>query len=191
MDHDRGGHGHGQMDGRMMKDLNLSDAQKQQITSINDDFKSKMEQLNRNDNMKVKDFRSQKERLESDRKARFESVLTADQKNKLATLKNNREDKDGNRNDNSDRMEKNRMDMQSQLGLTSDQSARMKADRENFKAKAEAIKNNTSLSDQQKKDQFMQLRQDREQAMKSYLNADQIKKLEEMKSKRWDDSKNK
>ena len=81
--------------------------------------------------------------------------------------------------------------MQSELGLTSDQVAKMKADRENFKAKAEAIKNNTSLSENQKKEQFMQLRKEREESLKSYLNADQIKKMEEMKSKRWDNSKNK
>lgn len=191
-DHGKLGRGHGEhMNGMKMKELNLTDAQKQQVSSINADFKNKMDELNKHDNLTVKDFRAQKEALESARKSQFESILTPDQKNKLAELKNNhgswKERQGMAGNDRNKRMEK----MQSQLGLTSDQVAKMKADRESFRGKAEAIKSNTSLSEEQKKEQFMQLRKDREQSLKSYLNADQIKKLEEMRSKRWDDSKTK
>lgn len=191
-DHGKFGRGHGEhMNGMMMKELNLTDAQKQEVSSINADFKNKMAELNKHDNMTVKDFRAQKEALENARKTQFESILTPDQKNKLAELKNNHgdwKDREGMAgNEGNKRMEK----MQSQLGLTSDQVAKMQADRESFRSKAEAIKNNTSLSEEQKKEQFMQLRKDHEQSFKSYLSADQIKKLEEMKSKRWDDAKTK
>jgi Spy/CpxP family protein refolding chaperone len=194
--HSMGDHGkfgrHGDhMNGMMFKDLNLTDAQKQQMKSINEDFKNKMQELNKHDNMSVKDFRSQKEALEQSRKSRFEAILTADQKAKLATLKNNHEGREGNWKGGNAMRGNDGKKMQSELGLTSDQVAKMKADRENFKAKAEAIKNNTSLSEDQKKEQFMQLRKEREESLKSYLNADQIKKMEEMKSKRWDNSKNK
>ena len=182
-----------------MKDLNMTDAQKQQMKSINEDFRSKMQDLKKNDNITVKDFKARKEALFNDRKARVDAILTADQKNKLAQFKNDHgdqfasrdRDRDGDHHGggrmNGDRMEK----MQSELGLTSDQVAKMNADRENFKAKADAIKNNTSLTDQQKKDQFMQLRKEREESFKSFLTPDQIKKLEEMKSKRSEDWKNK
>ncbi|MEP6617493.1 MAG: hypothetical protein ABJA57_12975 [Ginsengibacter sp.] len=187
-DHGKGGRGHGgHMDGRMYKDLNLSDAQKQQMKSINGDFKSKMDDLNKHDNLSVKDFRAQRESLENAKKAQFESILTADQKNKLATLKNERGDKGNMTGRGGEQMEK----MQSQLGLSNDQVARMKAERESFKTKAELIKNNSSLSNDQKKTQFLQLRKEREQNFKTFLNADQMKKFEEMKSKRWDDSKTK
>ena len=192
-DHQRGGRGHGgHMDGGMMKELNLTDAQKQQISVINSDFKSKMEELKKHDNMSVKNFNIQKEALENERKLKFENVLTADQKNQLAQLKTNqggRPGMEGNRDygnrdkgNGNNRMEK----IQSELGLTSDQVARMQADRENFKTKADAIKNNTSLSEDQKKAQFTQLRQEREESLKSVLTADQLKKFEEMKSKRGD-----
>jgi Spy/CpxP family protein refolding chaperone len=198
IDHEKFGRGHGgHMDG-MMKDLNVSDAQKQQLSSINADFRSKLEELNKHDNMTVKDFNAQKEALENDRKAKFEAILTPDQKNQLAELKNNRggrENMKGNRENmkgNSGKNGNNRMEkMQSELGLTSDQVARMQAERESFKTKADAIKNNTSLSEDQKKEKFIQLRKDREQSLKTYLNADQLKKFEEMKSKRGNDSKNK
>ena len=211
MNHERWGRHGGGRDGGMMKDLNLTDAQKQQMKSINEDFRSKMQELKKNDNITVKDFNARKEVLFNDRKSKVDAILTADQKNKLAQFKNDRGDRgqfadrddDRNKGDrmsgdrdgdhqgggrmNGDRMEK----MQSELGLTSDQIARMKADRESFKAKADAIKNNTSLTDQQKKDQFMQLRKEREESFKSFLNPDQIKKLEEMKSKRSEEWKTK
>jgi Spy/CpxP family protein refolding chaperone len=196
-DHGKSGRGHGgHMDGMMMKDLNLSDAQKQQMSSINTDFRNKMQELNKHDNLSVKDFRAQKEALESDRKAKFDAILTAEQKNKFTSLKKDHEANDnmsdGRGGNMSEGRHGNNMEkMQSELGLTTDQVSRMKADRESFKVKAEAIKNNSSLSEDQKKEQFMQLRKDREQNLKSYLNSDQIKKLDEMKSKRWDDAKNK
>ncbi|MBA2249054.1 MAG: hypothetical protein H0W12_02545 [Chitinophagaceae bacterium] len=209
MNRDRSGNRHGGHDG-MMKDLNLTDAQKQQASAINADFKSKMDDLNKHDNMSVKDFRTQKENLENNKKARFEAILSPDQKSKFAEIKNNRGGRDGmmaNRGDDKDGMRDrngmgnhgdrgNRMGngniekMQSDLGLNNDQVSRMKADGESFKMKADAIKSNTSLSDDQKKSQFMQLRKEREQSFKSYLTPDQIKKMDEMKAKRWKDSKN-
>jgi Spy/CpxP family protein refolding chaperone len=191
-DHRKFGRGHGDhMNGMMMKELNLTDAQKQQMKSINEDFKNKMQELNKHDNMSVKDFRAQKESLMKDRKSKFESILTADQKARLATLHKDHNGRKGDGKEGNVMRGKDGMNMESELGLTTEQASKIKADRENFKVKAEAIKNNTSLSEDQKKEQFMQLRKEREQSLKSYLNADQIKKLEEMKSKRWDNAKNK
>ena len=51
-----------------MEKLNLTDAQKQQMKSINEDFKTRMQSLNKNDNMMVKDQRAQREIIDAGEK---------------------------------------------------------------------------------------------------------------------------
>lgn len=51
-----------------MQQLNLTDAQKQQIKSIDEDFRIRLQALNKNDNKKVKDQRAQRELLMQERK---------------------------------------------------------------------------------------------------------------------------
>ena len=170
---------HGKHDKAMMfKNLNLSDAQKQQVKSMNENFKNKMQALKKNDNMTVKDFRLQKEALMAERKTNFQSILTHEQKNKIEQNKKDMMAKHSQMHEK--RMEK----MKTELSLTNDQVAKMKAQREAFKAKAETIKNDQSLTQDQKKDQFMTLRKEQKENFKSILTADQQKKLEERKNKR-------
>jgi hypothetical protein len=49
-----------------------------------------------------------------------------------------------------------------------------------------AIRNNESLSADQKRSQFESLQKEREASMKSYLTADQIAKLDQLKAKHGD-----
>lgn len=50
------------------------------MKSINEDFKTRMQSLNKNDNMMVKDFKSQKESLMQERKNKISAILTPEQK---------------------------------------------------------------------------------------------------------------
>jgi len=61
---------------------------------------------------------------------------------------------------------------------------KMKAKREEFKTKEEAIKNNQSLAGDQKIEQLKSLREERKNSFKSFLTPEQTKKLEEMKHNR-------
>ena len=70
-------HGKGMM---AMQKLNLTDAQKQQMKLIHEEFKNKFQALNKNDNMMVKDFRAQKESLLQERKNKIEAILTPEQR---------------------------------------------------------------------------------------------------------------
>ncbi|MEO5991656.1 MAG: hypothetical protein ABIP68_08475 [Ferruginibacter sp.] len=71
--------------------------------------------------------------------------------------------------------------MKNEMGLTSDQQKQMKESREYFKAKKEAIKNNTSLSETAKKDQLEALRAERKAKMATILTPEQQKKMKEKK----------
>lgn len=63
-----------------MEKLNLSEAQKQQIKSVNEDFRTKMQALNQNDNLLVKDARAQRKALMQERKDKISAILTPEQR---------------------------------------------------------------------------------------------------------------
>lgn len=181
-------HGH---DGRGMgmEKLNLTDAQKQQMKSINEDFRTRMQALNNNDNMMVKDQRAQRETLMQDRKNKISAILTPEQRTQFEAMHKNMDKmRDGKMGDmeggrmQGGRMGADRMEhMKSELGLTDEQMAKMKEGSESFRTKAKAIHENQALSDDQKKAQFEALQKERQNSFKSFLTAEQIAKLDQMK----------
>lgn len=70
-----------------MKDLNLTDAQKTQLKAEREAHKAKMESLNKQDNLTVKEMRERKSALQQEQKAKIEALLTADQKTKWPPIK--------------------------------------------------------------------------------------------------------
>ena len=175
------GHGkhHQKMNHHKMDDkLNLTEAQRQQMKSINMDFKNRMQELKKNDNMTVKDFNTKKEALMQERKQKTQALLTPEQKNQMKHFKNEKSDK--REIESAKRMEK----MQTNLGLSNDQVAKMKAQKEIYKSRTVAIKNNQSISTEQKKEQLKALREERKNSFKSFLTPEQLQKLEAMKNKR-------
>ena len=69
----------------------------------------------------------------------------------------------------------------SQLNLTADQKQQMKAMNTEFRAKAEDIKNNKTLTDAQKKEQLRTLRTERAAKQKSLLTPEQQQKVAQLK----------
>ncbi len=177
-----------------MDKLNLTDAQKAQIKTINDDFKPKMQAAG-TDN-------TQRQALNKEKMEKISAVLTADQKTQLEQFRKQGGMHDGNGANGmaqgqhggegmgqgkhggegmgqrgGDRMD----EMKTSLGLSDDQVTKMKAGEETFRTKSQAIRDNSSLSDDQKKAQMESLRKDREASFKSFLTADQIAKMQQMK----------
>lgn len=175
---------HKDHDGKGLQALNLTPAQKQQIKSINEDFKTRMQSLNSNDNILVKDQRAQRKALMDERNSKISALLTPEQKTQFDKMRQNREGRFGGEmgRDRDNKMER----MKTNLGLTDDQLAKMKANNQSFKQKAEAIRNNQSLNEDQKKAQFEILRKEREANLKNVLTADQIARLDAMKKNRGD-----
>lgn len=184
--HSKEGMKHGRhMHGPEMKNLNLTDAQKQQLKSDNEEFKNKMKALKGNDNMTVKDFKAQREALMQERKTKFQSLLTSDQKAQIEKQKTEMKSK-------RQEMGAKRMDrMKTDLALTNDQVTKFNALHENTRSQMESIRNNQSLSKEQKKEQLMNLRKTNDATVKNLLTAEQLKKREESRSKRMDEFKHK
>ena len=171
--------------GMMMNQLNLTDAQKQQTKSINDDYRNQLKELEKSDNITLKDYRSKKASIEQERKSKFQALLTTDQKNKIIQAKKDRSEK-------MKMMAQKRMEkMKTDLNLTDDQVAKMQAQRESSMEQRKAIRENSSLSEEQRKAQLMDLRKSNHDSMNNILTADQLKKKEELRNNRMTEWKNK
>ncbi len=81
--------------------------------------------------------------------------------------------------------------MKTDLNLTDDQVAKIQEQRKASMEKMKAIRENSSLSDDQKKEQLMGLHKSMHDSMNSILTADQIKKRDEMRNNRMNEWKNK
>lgn len=73
-------HHGGMMD---MKALNLTEDQKTQFKTQNESFRKKMEELKKNDNITVKDWKSKAENLRKEHKSKIDGILTSEQKAQL------------------------------------------------------------------------------------------------------------
>lgn len=190
-----------------MEKLNLTDAQKQQMKSINEDFRTRMKTLNENGNITVNDSKAQKQALMQEKNNKITAILTPEQRTQFSQLAAQRGhndrgegrmgqrdgDKAGQRG--GDRMGKHSdgqrggdriEEMKTTLGLSDDQLAKIKAGGESFRERGRAIRENQSLTDDQRKLQMETLKKDREANLKSYLTADQIVKYNAMKGNRGD-----
>ncbi len=171
--------------GAPVANLNLTDAQKQQAKTINEDYHNKVEALEKDDNITLKDYRTQKASLEKERKDKFEALLTPDQKNKIEQDKKKMHERMKMMADR--RMQK----MKTDLNLSDDQVVKIKEQREGMMQQAMAIKNDSTLSQEQKREQFMTLRKTFKENMNSILTPEQIKKREELRNNRMNEWKNK
>ena len=171
--HDQMKHQHGMM----LKQLNLTDAQKAIMKANHEAFRQKMQDLDKNESISVKEFRDKRAALLKEQKAKMDGLLTLDQKNKMAQLKTEQKIK------RNEHFTKHLDKMKSNLGLTVDQVAKLKAQRESMQSRLKAIKENEALTRLQKRDQLMALKTESKEMHKNIFTEDQRKKMEEMKKK--------
>lgn len=161
--------------GNMMKELNLSKAQKQQMKANRENTKNQMEELKKNESITVKEYNARKAAILKSQKEQMESLLTPEQRTQLA--QNNVNGKGKHKMDKGNNPDK----MKAELNLSDQQVSMLKANREANKAKAKAIKENTQLSKSEKKEQLMVLKQAQKESMKQLLTPEQLDKMEEKK----------
>jgi hypothetical protein len=161
-----------------MKQLNLSEDQKKQAGAIKQDYKAKMQELNKNENITVKESRDRKEALRKEQKTRMQGLLTSEQKTRLEQLKTDKKAR-------KEAHFAKRMDkMKAHLQLTDDQVATLKAGRERMKSRLKSIKENQGLDRVQRKEQMMALKNERKTQMESILTTEQREKMKDMRKKR-------
>ena len=156
---------------KMMKELNFSEAQKSKLQANRESFKTKMQQLEKEENITVKEYKARKEALHKENRAAMQSVLTPEQRQQMANMKLKREQQ--NREREQVRLEKTKTN----LSLTNEQAAQIKSQQEAFHNKQKAIRENESLSMEQKKMQMKALQESARQERMKVLNAEQLEKM--------------
>jgi Spy/CpxP family protein refolding chaperone len=169
----------------MMRDINLTDAQKQQAKALSEEYNIKVKNLEKDENITLKDYRAKKASLEQERKSKFQALLTPEQKDKIAQAKKARSEK-------MKMIAQKRLDkMKTDLNLTDDQVAKLQEQRKSSMEQMKAIRENSSLSEDQKREQLIDLHKSMHDSMNSILTADQIKKRDEIRNNRMSEWKNK
>jgi Spy/CpxP family protein refolding chaperone len=158
--------------------LHLTEDQKAKFKSLNEDYRKQMQDLKKNDEITVKEWKSRMEVLRKDHRDKMSALLTEDQKNQL---KKSRQESHKRR---EDRREGGIDRMKTRLNLTDDQTTRLKESRSEMADKMKAIRENQSLTDDQKKVQFQELRKKQQENLKTILSEDQLKRLQEKQVRR-------
>ena len=153
-----------------MQNLNLSDTQKKQMKDLRESYHKQIADLQNDKSLSADQLKEKTQTLRKEQFSKMQSFLTPEQKTQMASLRAGGANRDFGR---GQRFEQ----MQAQLGLTADQAAKLKASREDFHKKAEAIRADNSLTDAQKKDQVKALAKQHHESLKSVLTPDQLAKL--------------
>lgn len=165
--------------GEEFKKLNLSEEQKAKLKALREESRQQREELKKNDNITVKEWRAKMEAQRKAQREKFQSILTEEQK---AQLKKSKEERTARIKERSNgRMEK----MKAELNLSEEQSAKLKANREAMAEKIKSLREDKSLSDENRKEQVKELMKKQKEEMKSILTEEQLKKLEEKKRHRY------
>ncbi len=159
----------------MLKQLNLTQEQQEKLNANREEFKAKLKELGKNENVTLKEYRDKKEALQKEEKEKMLALLTPEQKAKMEQLKKDDEAKREQMAD--QRLEK----LKIKLALTDDQVAKIKADRKERQEKIAAIRDNEKLSRTERKAKLEALKEQYKDGIKKYLTADQAKKFDELK----------
>lgn len=166
-DRGRGRHHHGE-------GIRYTPEQRKQLMAINKEYRQKSEDLYKQDNLTLKQYKAGLIALQKDKTAKTTALLTPHQKDQIATRRK--------------RMDENRQVMQAahlerlklRLNLTDDQVAKIKAGQENLHNQVKAIHENSDLLPQQKRDQMKALLAKRNDTYKTVLTPEQYSQFEKM-----------
>jgi len=159
----------------MYQQLNLTDDQKASLKSLNEDYRKQMAELKKHEDITVKEWKSRMESIRKEHRSKVDQVFTPEQKTKMEQLKQDRQKKMKERG-------KKRMEtMKKELNLTADQEAALKQQQEQMKAKLKALREDKSLSEEQKKIEMKKFREQQHQSLKSILTEEQLNKLQQQR----------
>ncbi|RYF85610.1 MAG: hypothetical protein EON98_06120 [Chitinophagaceae bacterium] len=179
--HERGGN-------KFATELNLTADQQAKLKTIREAQKKEMEALKQNDQVS----QEQRKAIHEKYKTQFESVLTPAQKEEMNKKKEEWKAKGkdgksfgkrGGENGGRGQFGQQAAFFKKDLNLSADQETRLKSIFQEFQTKSKDLRTNNSLSQEQKKEQMKLLAKQYMDQGKSVLNADQLKKLDEMKGK--------
>lgn len=168
--------------------LNLSEEQKANMQKIREDFKKKMDELKKQDQITVAEMKQRRQALQEQHKAQVDAILTPAQKDQLAKMKTERK--------NMNREGKGRFhkgghafgsrgaDLQKELKLTADQQQKVAKIRSDFRTKMQALRSDNSVSLDQKKEKMQELMKQHQEEMKTVLTKEQMEKVKSLRQEK-------
>jgi len=176
-----------------LEKLNLTDAQKLQSKTINDNYRQQMQDLKNQGSLTIDQQKEKRQTLAKEHRERLQAILTPEQRKQAEVLQKDLkgqrgdfaggrrgDDKDGKRGDRSDRF----ADLTKDLNLSADQSSKIASLNANFKSNLQSLQQNSSLTEQDKKEQMKSLMQKHKSEVESLLTADQKKELKSRQKNR-------
>lgn len=155
--------------GDEMKDLNLTTEQKTKLKASRADFKTKMDAIDANTSLSEEQKRTQKEALKKEQRAAMQTILTPEQKAKMAEAKDKKEGRE------------DKIKLKEELGLSKEQADKLKALHQSTKAQIDAVNANTNLSETEKKAQIKAIKDKSKAERNAFLTPEQQQKMQEIK----------
>lgn len=178
--HRKGGHE------MMMKQLNLTSAQQAQLKSIHENERKEMQALQNNTSSVAADqLRAQRKALHKKYHDQVQNILTPAQKDQLKKLHEQRKERGNEKAQwRKDKAVTGRGEWQKMLNLTPGQQDQLTTMRTDLKSQVQSIRNDQSLTQDQKREKIHTLMKDQQEKFKSVLTQDQIEKLQSLRKER-------
>lgn len=172
----------GKMEQRMAYDkLDLSADQKTKIKAINEDFRKQMTELKKQDQITVAEMKKRRQSIQENHRSQITALLTPAQKDQLSKMKTERKGKFQQGKGRRDEFVKNRGQWQKELNLTADQQQKVAKIRSESRTKMEALRNDNSISQSQKKEKMHELMKDQQEDIRSVLTKEQTEKMKTLR----------
>jgi Spy/CpxP family protein refolding chaperone len=166
----------------LQEKLNLTDQQQQQAKALREDFKKQMSTLKEDKSLTDEQRKEKMKEMAKQQHEKMQSILTPEQKEQAEKMrsemkqKHQEGDKDGAKEKFRDGAKKDKK-LKEELNLTDAQSAQLKTINESFKNDMKAIHQNSSLTQEQKKEQAKALQQKHRDQVQSLLTTEQKAKM--------------
>ncbi|HEX2535050.1 MAG TPA: hypothetical protein VHK69_15000 [Chitinophagaceae bacterium] len=188
-------HRKGQHKGDRFQNLNLTADQQVRMKEAREAYAKAAAELKKQDQLSVADMRTRRQALHQQYRNQVASILTKEQKDQLARQKaewkqEGRAGKGGqfgnrgHRSDSSAVRSGAGRNFGADLNLTAEQKERMDQLRAAYRPQFQALRQDQSLSEAQKKTRFAELSRKQREELKALLTPEQVQKLESARQKR-------
>lgn len=152
--------------------LHLTNDQEAQIKTLNENLRQQMQDINKNTGISADELKEKRRNLVKEHKEKVYAILTPEQKKQAQEMKHDFAD-----GDKGEMRSKRFGEMTKDLNLTPEQSTKMKAFDSALKNNIKSIRENTSLSQEEKKEQMKSLMKKHKDDMETLLTDEQKEQL--------------
>jgi Spy/CpxP family protein refolding chaperone len=181
-------HGHKGGHEMMARQLNLTADQKAQMKTIHESQRKDMEAL-KTQSLTADQLKTQRQEIHKKYQQQMQSVLTPAQRDQMAKFRAERKQNGagkGQWKNNGQAFHKRNAELQKELNLTQAQKDQLSKMRADVRSQMQSIRNDQSLTHDQKKEKMHSIRKDQKEKFKSVLTKEQQDKLKEIRKEHKD-----